>query len=176
VSTTPAIVTAERIADKIHVIRGQRVMLDFDLATLYGVLTHRLNEQVKRNLHRFPQDFMFRLSLEEFAALTSQIAISKRGRGGRRSAPYAFTEHGAVMLASVLNSPIAVEASIQVVRAFIQLRALANSHADLASKLNQMERKYDSRFKEVFDAIRQLTNPPDSDQPKQIGFRPSAKA
>jgi hypothetical protein len=165
-----------QIASMIHVIRGQRVMLDSDLARLYGVTTKRLNQQCRRNLNRFPEDFAFQLTADEAARLRSQIATSKRGRQGRRYLPLAFTEHGAVMLASVLNSPVAVQASIQMVRAFIQLRALANSHVELARKLSQMEQKYDSRFKEVFDAIRQLTNLPDSDTPKQIGFRASAKA
>jgi hypothetical protein len=141
-------------------IRNQRVLLDADLARIYGVTTARLNQQVKRNLKRFPQDFMFQLNQAEFDFLMSQIATSKKSRGGRRKSPRVFTEHGAVMLASVLNSSVAVEASIQVVRAFIHLRQIVSSHADLARKINGIEQKYDRNFKAVFDAIRQLMKPP----------------
>jgi len=162
----------EDIATRIHTIRGQRVMLDSDLAALYGVTTRRLNEQVKRNQHRFPPDFMFQLSANEVTSLISQIATSKRGRGGRHKLPYAFTEHGAVMLASVLNSPIAVAASIQVVRAFVQLRGVLASHKELARRLDEMEGKYDAQFKVVFQAIRELMQPPPTPR-KQIGFQRS---
>ena len=144
-------------------------MLDSDLATLYGVSTRRLNEQVKRNRHRFPPDFMFRLSAAEVTSLISQIATSNKGRGGRHKLPYAFTEHGAVMLASVLNSPVAVAASIQVVRAFVQLRGVLAAHKDLARRLDEMEGKYDAQFKVVFQAIRELMEPP-APPSKQIGF------
>lgn len=152
-------------------------MLDADLARLYGVTTARLNEQVKRNRDRFPADFMFQLTPAEFAGLKSQIAISNRGRGGRRKRPYAFTEHGAVMLASVLNTPIAVEASIMVVRAFVQLRSMLAAHEELARKLDALERKYDTQFRVVFDAIRELMPPSGTPKPKRIGFhaRSSAK-
>jgi hypothetical protein len=180
------LVPAERIASAIHVIRGHRVMLDSDLATLYGVSTKRLNEAVGRNLRRFPEDFSFQLSSEESAALRSQISTSKAaaratglryqtgtsntpGRGGRRYLPHAFTEHGAVMLASVLNSQVAVAASIQVVRAFVQLRGILATHAELARKLDQLERRYDARFRVVFAAIRQLMEPPPPER-KRIGF------
>ena len=143
-------------------------MLDEDLAEIYGVTTKRLNEQVRRNKGRFPEDFMFRLTKEEFANLRSQFATSRWG--GRRYPPNAFTEHGAVMLASVLNSPIAIEASIQVVRAFVRLREMLASHKDLARKLAALERKYDQQFQVVFDAIRKLMKPP-PDKPKpRIGF------
>lgn len=179
-------VPVEGIAHAIHVIRGHRVMLDADLATLYGVTTKRLNQQLRRNRGRFPADFAFQLTVEEAqdlrlqivtsngapqtAALRYQIGTSNRlGRGGRRYLPYAFTEHGAVMLASVLNSPVAVEASIQVVRAFVQLRSMLAAHADLARKLAQLEQRYDSQFRVVFDAIRRLMEPPP--EPKRIGFR-----
>ncbi|MBI4468853.1 MAG: ORF6N domain-containing protein [Acidobacteria bacterium] len=155
-------------------IRGHKVMLDADLAELYGVNTKRLNEQVKRNLGRFPTDFMFQLTRKEAEALRSQIATSKAGRGGRRTLPYAFTEHGAVMLASVLSSPIAVQASIQVVRAFVRLREILATHKELARKMDAMEKKYDTQFKVVFDAIRQLMAPPVSKR-RPIGFRSSDK-
>ena len=158
-----------RIAAAIHIVRGHRVMLDADLALLYGVTTKRLNEQVKRNRGRFPTDFRFRLTVRETAGLRSQIATTKSGRGGRRSPPAAFTEHGAVMLASVLNSPTAVEASIQVVRAFVRLREILATHRDLARKVEALERKYDARFRVVFDAIRELMEPPDPLR-KRIGF------
>lgn len=166
-------VPVDEITRAIHVIRDQRVMLDADLARLYGVTTKRLNEQVKRNRRRFPADFMFQLSPEEVANLKSQIATSSPRWGGRRKLPNAFTEHGAVMLASVLNSPIAVEASVQVVRAFVQLRSMLAAHAELARKLGELERKYDAQFRVVFDAIRELMQPPTPER-KRIGFRTGA--
>jgi hypothetical protein len=164
-----AIVPLERIAAAIHVLRGHRVMLDADLAILYGVTTKRLNEQVKRNRDRFPADFMFRLTARETVVLRSQVATTKSGRGGRRSPPVAFTEHGAVMLASVLNSPTAVDASIQVVRAFVRLREILATHRDLARKLADLENRYDAQFRVVFDAIRELMQPPIPLR-KRIGF------
>src|SRR5262245_59227927 len=130
-----AIVPVDQIESRILLVRGHRVMLDSDLAELYRVSTKRLNEQVKRNRGRFPADFLLQLSIEEAQALRSQTATSKGGRGGRRYRPYAFTEHGAVMLATVLNSQVAVQASIQVVRAFVQLRELLSTHRELAKKL-----------------------------------------
>ena len=158
-------------------------MLDADLAALYGVTTKRLNEQVKRNRDRFPDDFMFVLTADEAARLKSQIAASKddmalrsqnatlkKGRGRHRKyLPYVFTEHGAVMLANVLRSRVAVEASIQVVRAFVQLRELALTHAELGRRLDELERKYDAQFKVVFQAIRELMAPPAPSR-KRIGF------
>jgi hypothetical protein len=158
------IIAADEIEKSILLIRGQRVMLDRDLAVLYGVTTKRLNEQVRRNRDRFPADFMFQVTEKEGEILRSQIATSSEGWGGRRSLPYAFTEHGALMLASVLNSPVAILASIQVVRAFTQLRKMVASHFELARKLDALEKKYDSQFKVVFDAIRQLLFPPTSGQ------------
>ena len=163
----------EAIASAILVLRGQRVILDADLARLYGVSTMRLNEQVKRNKERFPADFMFRLSQEENQLLISQIAISKPGRGGRRKLPYAFTEHGALMAASVLNTPRAVEVSVYVVRAFIKLREILYSHSDLAHKLDELERRVDRHDEEIgalIEAIRQLLAPPDSPN-RKLGFR-----
>jgi hypothetical protein len=147
-------------------------MLAADLAELYGVLTWRLNEQVKRNQERFPTDFVFQLTPEEDDALTSQIARSKAGRGGRRTLPYAFTEHGAIMAAMVLNSPRAVEMSVQVVRAFVRLREMVSSNKELAKRLDELEKKYNAQFKVVFHAIRRLMTPPPSETPRRrIGFR-----
>ncbi|WP_422350819.1 ORF6N domain-containing protein [Flagellimonas sp.] len=142
------------IENKIYVFRGQKVMIDSDLSELYGVETKRLNEQVKRNIERFPEDFMFQLSRKEFEILKSQNATSSWG--GRRTLPYAFTEHGTVMLASVLKSKIAIEASIQIVKAFVKFREILASQAELAKKIDELENKYDDQFKQVFEAIRQL--------------------
>ena len=172
VSQLPAIShQLNRIESKILLIRGQKVMLDSDLAFLYGVETRVLIQAVKRNIGRFPRDFVFQLSKVECEFLRSQFVISKPpvGRGGRRYLPYAFTEHGAVMLASVLNSPIAIEASIQVVRAFVRLSRILASNRDLARKLDALERKYDRQFAVVFDAIRQLMAPP-VPRRRRIGF------
>lgn len=152
----------------IVMMRGDRVILDADLAVLYDVETRSLLQAVKRNSERFPSDFMFELTREEFESLRSQIVISK-GRGGRRYLPYAFTEHGAIMAANVLNSKTAVQASVQVVRAFIRLRSMLTSNAELSGKPNELENKYDAQFRVVFDAIRQLMKPPER-QRKPIGF------
>jgi len=166
------IIPAELIERKILVIRGEKVMLDADLAGLYGVETKRLNEQVRRNIERFPDDFMFQLTDEEFNCLRSQFATSNKpaGRGGRRHLPNAFTEHGTIMAASVLNTPLAVAVSVQVVRAFVKLREMISTHKDLAKKLEDLEQKYDSQFKMVFDAIRQLMTPPEPKKKRAIGF------
>ena len=142
-------------------------MLDADLADVYHVSTKRFNERVKRNINRFPPDFMFQLSFREFRDLRSQSATSRWG--GRRTPPYAFTEHGAVMAASVLNSPVAVEASIQVVRTFVRLREMLATHDQLSRKLDAMEKKYDDHFSVVFDAIRQLMAP-EPKRSRRIGF------
>jgi hypothetical protein len=160
-------IPAERIEGAILMIRGEKVMLDADLASLYGVTTKRLNEQVKRNIGRFPDTFMFQLTNAEFDGLRSQIATSSWG--GRRKLPYVFTEHGVVMLASVLNSPTAVAASIEVVKAFVRLRQMLASNVELARKLETLEKRYDAQFKAVFDAIRQLMAPPQKEK-RQIGF------
>ena len=159
----------ERIERAIILVRGEKVMLDSELAEIYGVTTKRLNEQVRRNLNRFPSDFMFQLTPEEAASLRSQIATSNKGRGGRRYLPYAFTEHGALMLANVLNSERAAQTSVMVVRAFVRLRQLLSSNAELARKLEALENKYDTQFKVVFDAIRQLMSPVATKR-KEIGF------
>jgi ORF6N domain-containing protein len=162
--------TRTRLEHRIFTIRGHRVMLDVDLAAVYRVLPKRLNQQVKRNRARFPSDFVFQLTANEVERLRLQNATTKRGRGGRRSRPYAFTEHGAVMLASVLKSAVAVDASIQVVRAFVRLRALAEAHKELAEKLDALEAKYDDQFRVVFEAIRQLMAPPPKPRETRIGF------
>jgi hypothetical protein len=145
----------EEIGDKIFVVRGKRVMLDSDLAKVYQVETRVLNQAVNRNLPRFPGDFIFRLSKEEFDSLISQSVTSKTGRGGRRKPPYVFTEHGAVMLASVLNSPTAVEASIRVVRAFVEMRSITALHKDLAKRIDQL-RKVALKHENDFDVVFQL--------------------
>ena len=174
------LILVDQIEPLIREIRGQKVILDSDWAALYGVPTKRLNEQVRRNLARFPDDFLFRLTSDEVESLRSQIATSNVGRGGRRYLPYAFTEHGAFMAASVLNSPRAVEVSVFVVRAFVKLRQLVLAHKELAGKLDQLERKvgsHDEAIKQLVAAIRQLMAPPDPPK-KEMGFhtiRDSAK-
>jgi hypothetical protein len=160
----------DRIESLIYIIREERVMLDQDLAALYEVETKALVQAVQRNLGRFPPDFMFQLSFQEFTALRSQIVTSK-GRGGRRTAPYAFTEHGVAMLSSVLRSERAVEINIEIIRAFLKLRQLVASNAELTGRLNRLEQNYDSQFKVVFDAIRQLMSEATPVPPKRrIGF------
>lgn len=150
-------------------LRGQAVMLDTDLAAVYGVTVKRLNEQVRRNKDRFPDDFVFQLTETEWKNLRSQIATSS-GHGGRRYSPFAFTEHGAIMAATVLNSPQAVAMSLVVVRAFVKLRRMALSVEALARKVNELEQKYDTRFSIVFDTIRKLMTPPEPPPRRKIGF------
>jgi hypothetical protein len=145
-------------------------MLDSDLADLYGVATKALNQAVGRNRERFPSDFLLRLTADEADSLRSQTVTSKAGRGGRRYLPYVFTEHGAVMLASVLNSAAAVAASIQVVRAFVRLRTIVTDHKELARKLDVLERKCDRRFKVVFETIREMLVPLTEARQRPIGF------
>lgn len=188
-----SLIPIERIEQKIYVIRGERVMLDSDLAEIYGVETKMFNRAVKRNINRFPEDFMFQLTAEEYESLRfqigtsnddslkfqigisndeslrSQFATSKKGRGGRRYLPNVFTEHGAIMAANILNSEKAVTASVQVVRAFVKLRQILASNTELAKQLEALEQKYDEQFKVVFKAIRQLMLPPDKPQ-RNIGF------
>ncbi len=163
------IIKAKDIQKTILILRNKRVMLDSDLAGIYGVTTSRLNEQIKRNIERFPEDFMFQLNTNEFENLKSQNAISRWG--GRRTLPFAFTEHGAIMAASVLNSDIAVKTSIYVVRAFVQLREIASTHLAILKKIDNMEKKYDTRFHIIFKAIRGLLNPPKTkDKKNKVGF------
>lgn len=159
----------ERIERSILLIRGHKVLLDVHLAALYGVTTKRLNEQVRRNRARFPEDFMFQLTADEIASLRSQFATSNKGRGGRRYAPYAFTEQGVAMLSTVLNSERAIQVNIEIMRAFVRLRQILASNAELARKMDALERKYDAQFKVVFDAIRQLMTPPEPSK-RKIGF------
>ena len=170
-----ALVPVEDIARRIHAIRSQRVILDLDLASLYGVETRVLNQAVKRNGARFPSDFVIRLSRDEVANLKSQFVISSSSWGGRRYHPLAFTEHGAVMAATVLNSPRAVQMSIFVVRAFLRLRQWVVGQADLAARLAELERRvgaHDHELKAIIQTIRGMLEP--SVPPKkQIGFRQS---
>jgi hypothetical protein len=167
------------VENAIHLVRGQRVMLDSDLAAFYGVTTKRLNEQLKRNRQRFPKDFAFQLTAEELKSLRSQIATSSlrsqnatSKQGGRRYLPWVFTEHGALMLASVLNSDIAVEASVRVVRAFVHLREMISANAELAAKFSQLERRldtHDEAIGQLFAAIRHLLAPA-AQKKREIGF------
>jgi hypothetical protein len=168
-----SLIPAERIERSILLIRGQKVMLSLDLADLYGVETRSLVQAVKRNIDRFPDDFMFQLTQEEFEILKSQNVISslKNWGGLRRAIPYAFTEQGVAMLSSVLRSPRAVAVNVEIMRAFVRLRQMLSSHVDLARKLDALEKKYDSQFKIVFDAIRRLMEPPPSKPKPPIGFR-----
>ena len=159
----------EHVERNILLIRGHRVMLDTDLAKLYGVPTKVLNQAVKRNATRFPADFMVQLTSEETAALRSQIVTSK-SRGGRQYRPYAFTEQGVAMLSSVLHSERAIQVNIAIMRAFVQLREMIGSNKGLARRLNELEKKYDSQFRVVFDAIRELMAEPEP-KIKRIGFK-----
>jgi hypothetical protein len=159
------------IEKKILVVRGRQVMLDEDLADLYAVETKRLIQQVKRNLKRFPEDFMFQLNKTEAEALRSQIVTSNEGRGGRRYAPYVFTEQGVAMLSGVLRSDRAIAVNVEIMRTFVRLRRHAISHQDLARKIEALERKYDGQFSVVFAALRELTGP--AVRPRRaIGFLP----
>lgn len=166
-----SVIPVDRVQSLILMIRGEKVILDEDLARLYGTTTSRLNEQVKRNTGRFPPDFMFRLTGQEVADLKSQSATSSLWGGRRRSRPLAFTEQGVAMLSSVLNSERAVEVNILIMRAFVKLRQLLSTHADLARQLDALERKYDAQFRIVFDAIRELMRPPEPSKRPRIGFR-----
>jgi len=167
-----SVVPGARIERAILLIRGEKVLLDQDLAELYGVETRALVQAVKRNLDRFPKDFMFQLTAEEFGNLKSQIVTSSWG--GRRTAPYAFSEQGVAMLSSVLRSKRAVQVNIEIIRAFVRLRAMLATHADLARQLDALERKYDQQFKAVFDAIRQIMSPQPPPRKRQIGFHASS--
>ena len=159
---------AEVIEKKIFYVRGQKVMLDRDLAKLYNVETRRLVEQVKRNIDRFPDDFMFQLTKEEFANLKSQFATSSWG--GTRKHPHVFTEQGVAMLSSVLHSKRAIEVNVAIMRAFVKLREMLASNTELAKRLEEMEHKYDEKFRVVFDAIKALMAEPDMPKEK-IGFK-----
>jgi hypothetical protein len=165
-------ITPAQIKTLIYQIRGKSVMLDSDLATLYQVSTGRLNEAVKRNLRRFPEDFMFQLTYVEFKNLISQFATSS-SHGGRRKLPLVFTEQGVAMLSGILNSDVAIDVNVNIMRAFVQIRRLGMSVVDLKRKIDSMEKKYDHNFKIVFDALRQLFNPPQLPKPnRKMGFQP----
>jgi phage regulator Rha-like protein len=166
------------VESRILLLRHQKVILDTDLAELYGVPVKRLNEQVRRNQERFPADFMFRLGAKEEQALRSQFATSKKGRGGRRYAPYAFTEHGAIMAATVLNSERAVQMSVFVVRAFVRLREMLATNSQLTAKFNELENRletHDTAIQGIIEAIRELMAP-DRRSRRGMGFQlPAAK-
>ena len=180
----PAMPSTRKIASvesAIYLIRGERVMLDSDLAPIYGVTTKRLNEQLKRNRSRFPEDFAFQLSAEEFMDLKSQFAtsslrsqsVTSSSHGGKRKLPWVFTEHGAIMLASVLNSEIAVQASVRVVRAFVRLREMVAANAQLSAKLEELERRLDSHDEAIVDlfaTLKRLLEPPEPQKRREIGF------
>jgi hypothetical protein len=173
VAQNTAIVPVAEIEQRILTVRRQKVMLDSDLANLYGVTTKRLNEQVRRNGTRFPPDFMFRLTQEEAAGLRSHFATSKVGRGGRRYPPSAFTEHGAIMLASVLNTTRAVDVSVYVVRAFVRLREMMVANTEVAATLGELERKvarHDKAIRSLVTAIRHLMESPPAASRRRIGF------
>jgi hypothetical protein len=167
------------VESRILILRRQRVILDTDLAELYGVTVKRLNEQIQRNRERFPSDFMFQLTANEHKALRSQIATSKKGRGGRRYPPYAFTEHGAIMAATVLNSKRAIEMSVFVVRAFVRMREMLVKNRQLAAKINELDRRletHDTAIQDLIDAIKELMVPEGTSK-RKIGFQlPSGKA
>ena len=166
------------VESRILILRRQRIILDNDLAELYGVTVKRLNQQVQRNQDRFPADFMFRLTTKEDQALRLQIATSKKGRGGRRYPPYAFTEHGAIMAATVLNSKRAIEMSVFVVRAFVRMREMLIKNRQLAAKIDELDRRletHDTAIQDLIDAIKELMVP-EEDSKRKIGFQlPPAK-
>lgn len=166
------LVRLDNVESTIYLVRGQRVMLDSDLAQVYEVSTKQLNQQLKRNRSRFPRDFAFQLTAKEFTSLRSQIVTSNK-RGGRRYLPWAFTEHGALMLASVLNSEVAIQASVRVVRAFVRLREMIAANMQLASKLEDLERRLDSHDEAIVDlfaALKRLLEPEPKAKKREIGF------
>ena len=165
------IVLSDIVQGKIILIRSQKVMLDADLAKLYQVSTKRLNEQVRRNSRRFPSDFMFQLTKEEYSVLRSQFATLEKGRGRHRKyLPYAFTEQGVAMLSSVLTSERAILVNVEIMRTFVRLREILATHKELARKLEELEKKYDEQFAVVFEAIRELMKPPEPPPKRRIGF------
>lgn len=172
-TTSHALVPSERITHSILLLRGQKVLLDADLAELYGVPTKALVQAVKRNLERFPDDFMFQLTNQEFNVLRSQSVTSSLTHGGRRTAPYAFTEQGVAMLSSVLSSPQAIAVNIEIMRTFVRLREMLAGNKELAMKLGELERKlkgHDQAIAGILDAIRQLMAPPPAPKKRPIGF------
>lgn len=169
-SDSVSLIPAERIEHSILLIRGHKVMLDSDLAKLYGVPTKVLLQSIRRNARRFPSDFMFQLTAQEFDRLRSQI-VTSNARGGRRYRPHVFTEQGVAMLSSVLNSDRAIEVNIAIMRAFVKLRELLATNKDLARRMAELEKKYDAQFQQVFHVLRLLTNPPVKRTRRKIGFR-----
>jgi hypothetical protein len=170
----PVSVTADQIEGQIHVIRGHRLMLDFDLARLYEVTTSRLNEQVRRNRERFPDDFAFQLTPREFKDLMSQFATSKTGRGGRRKLAWVFTEHGVAMLSSVLTSRTAIRVNVEIIRAFVRLRRLLATPGELAAQLQKLAdtvQLHDEQIKVIADVLRKLMQPPPVEAKGRIGFQ-----
>jgi hypothetical protein len=165
-----AIIPSERIESKIYLIRGKKVMVDRDLAALYEVETRTLNQAVKRNLERFPPEFMFQLTKEEMENWKSQIVISNRERMGLRKPPLAFTDYGVLMLSSVLNSDRAIQVNIQIIKTFTRLRELVATNKEILEKIERMEKKYDEQFRVVFEAIRKLLTPPEEPTKRRIDF------
>jgi hypothetical protein len=166
----------ETIIRRIYVFRNHKVMLDSDLAELYGVETRVLNQAVKRNMNRFPEDFMFQLNESEFENLISQFVISSSGYGGRRKLPYVFTEQGIAMLSSVLSSPAAVEVNIRIIRIFTRMRELVSTNKDILLKLEQLERQVEQNSRDtelIFQTLRQLLEEPEEEARKQIGYKSS---
>jgi ORF6N domain len=173
------ILDAQDIERRIFVIRGQRVMLDSELAKLYGVPTKRINEQVRRNRDRFPEDFAYQLTQQEFMDLKSQIATSKTGRGGKQKLPWVFTEHGVAMLSSVLRSPRAVEVNIAIMRAFVRMRRLLATPGELVAQLNQLAdsvQLHEEQIKTIADVLKRLMEPPPSPPKRKIGFHTDASS
>jgi hypothetical protein len=177
-SSTRPLRKLDHVENAIYLVRGQRVMLDSDLAAIYGTSTGRLNERLRRNRERFPTDFAFRLTADEVKRLMSQIATSKKGRGGRRKLPWVFTEHGAIMLATVLSSKVAIQASVRVVRAFVRLREMVAANAELAARLKDLERRLDSHDEaivELFAVLKRMLEP-EVKPKRQIGFHVRERA
>jgi hypothetical protein len=174
--TSPPIMIDQRdLEGRILIVRGQRVMLDSDLAKLYGVPTKRVNEQVQRNADRFPEDFAYQLTAQEFADLKSQIATSSVSHGGKRKLPWVFTEHGVAMLSSVLRSPRAVQVNIAIMRAFVRMRRLIGTPGELVSQLNELAKTvqlHDSQIAAIADVLRRMMEPPPSPPKRKIGFLP----
>lgn len=167
-SNSKSLIPNERIIQRIYLIRNEKVMLDFHLAELFGVETKVLKQSVKRNMARFPDDFMFEVSQEEWTNLRSQFVTSSWG--GTRYKPFAFTEQGVAMLSSILKSKRAVDVNIAIIRTFVLLRSIASNYSEIMKRLNQLEEKYEGRFKEIFKAINYLIDPPDKNR-RQIGFK-----
>lgn len=175
--STDILLPPDKIQKMVHVVRGQRVMLDFDLARLYGVTTARLNEQVRRNHDRFPDDFAYQLTQQEFASLMSQIATSKTGRGGRQKLPWAFTEHGVAMLSSVLRSPTAVRVNIEIIRIFVRLRRLMATPGELVEQLTRLAETvqlHDGQIRAIAQVLNKLMEQP-VEAKHPIGFHVRAK-